>query len=174
MERRRAGVVVAMIDLVLRATSRAALVTWGKTNPPGRPLVEEVHDGEGGTRNVIRPGLEWSPWGGTGQVMTAAGTYDENGDELTPPTYVPGFVALMRVHSEFFDWDRLDEVPADPDDVKEWERSKIAKYIKDNGTPGSLAGGELPYYELDGVQIFRKKDVDAFLAARGFASHGFL
>jgi len=161
-----------MIDLVLYATNRAALVAWGETNPPGRPLIESIDDGEGGTRKVARAGLEWAPWAGSGRFMTAAGEYDQDGNEITPPTFAPGYVIKMRIHSEFFDWDRLDTEPADPDDVKEWERSKVAQYVRNNGTPGTMGG--IPYYEVDGVRLFRRNDVEAFLNSNNLPSHTFL
>lgn len=161
-----------MIDLVLYATDRQALVTWGESNPPGRPLIETVDDGEGGTVKRAVRGLEWSPWAGSGQFLTAAGTYDQEGNEITPPTYAPGYVIKMRIHSEYFDWDREDTVPADPEDVKEWERSKVANYIRQNGTPGTM--GTIPYYEVGGVRIFREKDVQEFLSANSLPGHRFL
>lgn len=162
-----------MIDLVLYAPDKASLLTWAKTNPPANPLVEEVDDGEGGTRNQVRPGLEWSWWAGSGQFMTDPGS---GGDPEAPgyvaPSYAPGVVLLMRIHGEFFANDVLNETPADPEDVKEWERSKVAKYIKDNGTPGTMGG--IPYFEVGGVRIFRRKDVDEFAAANNIPGHVFL
>lgn len=162
-----------MIDLVLWAASKADMLTWGKTNPPANPLVEEQDDGEGGTINVARPGLEFGWWAGSGDFMTAAGTYDGEGIELTPPTFASGVVALLRVHSDFWENDRLEVVPADPEDVKEWERSKIAQHLRDNGTPGTMAGS-IPYYELNGVRIIRRTDVNTFLAANTLPGHTFL
>jgi hypothetical protein len=78
----------------------------------------------------------------------------------------------MRVHGEFFDWDQLNETPADPDDVKEWERSRIAQYVRNNGTPGTMGG--IPYYEVDGVRLFRRKDVDTFTSSNNLPGHVFL
>ena len=161
-----------MIDLVLFAASRAALVTWGETHPPGRPIIESVDDGEGGTIKRAVTGIEWSPWAGNGNFMTVKGTYDQDGTEITPPTFASGYVAKLRIHGEYFDWDKLDTVPADSDDVKEWERSKIADYIQANGTPGTM--GTIPYYEVDGIRIFREKDVQEFLSTNSIPGHGFL
>ena len=163
-----------MIDLVLYAADKATLRTWGETNPAGRPLIESIDDGEGGTIKQARPGLEWSWWAGSGQFMTDAGsqTDPETDPGYVAPTYAPGVVLLMRVHGEFFDWDRLEETPADPDDVKEWERSKIAQYVRNNGTPGTMGG--IPYYEVDGVRLFRRKDVDTFTSANNLPGHVFL
>ena len=80
-----------MIDLVLYAANRQALVTWGKSHPPANPLVTEEDDGEGGTVNRVRPGLEWSWWAGSGQVMTDVGsqTDPETDPGYVPPTYAP-------------------------------------------------------------------------------------
>ena len=160
-----------MIDLVLRADSRAALVAWGESNPPGRPLIETVDDGEGGTRKVPVKGIEWSPWAGSGSFMTDPGT---GGDPEDPgyvaPTYHTGYVAKLRVHGEYFDADKLSG--NDPENDDEFVLSALAKYIKDNGTPGTM--GSVNYYEVAGVRVFKQSDVDAFCAANNIPNHGFL
>lgn len=161
-----------MIGLILYAANRAALVAWGETHPPGRPIVVSVNDDEGGTVKRAADGIEWSSWGGTGLFTTVKGTYDQDGEVITPPTYAPGYVARLRVHSDYFDWDRLETVPADPEDIKEWERSKIADYIRSNGTPGTMV--TVPYYEVDGIRIFRERDVREFLVLNDIPGHVFL
>ena len=118
----------------------------------------------------IKPGLEFLWWAGSGKFMVQAGTYDQDGNEVTPPQFAPGVVLLLRLHHAFFDDDRLD--PADPETAEDWDRSKVARYIKTNGTPGTTAG--ITYYEMDGVRLYRPADVAAFIAARGLPGHRFL
>ena len=159
-----------MIDLILYAPSKAALTTWAETNPPNNPM--RYLDADSAWQ--IRPGLEWSWWGGDGNFKTSAGSFNVNSDAwAVEPTYAPGVVMRLRIHGEFFDWGRLDVSSVeDPDDIKEWELSRTAKYIKDNGTPGTMGG--IPYYEVDGVRIFREKDVQTFISSRGLPGHVFL
>lgn len=160
-----------MIDLILHCpTGTAALLAWAKTHPPANPLIFEQDDGEGGTININRTGFEYCLWAGSGQFMTVKGTYDGEGNEITPPTFLPGTVALCRIYSEFFEDQYIDPAgAADPENPEQWEKNKVAKYIKDNGTLDSV--GTIPYYEVDGVRIFRPTDVEAFLAANNIPGH---
>lgn len=157
-----------MIDLILYAPTKQDMLTWAETNPPNNPM--RYRDVESAWQ--IRPGLEWSWWGGDGKFKTSAGSSDPS-SVYVEPTYASGVVMRLRIHGEFFDWGRLDVSSAeDPDDIKEWERSRTAQYIKDNGTPGTMGG--IPYYEVDGVRIFRERDVQTFISSRGLPGHVFL
>lgn len=148
------------IDLVLWAANFATLVAFARAHPSGAPLLINGHS---------RSHWDYCPWAGTGKFMTAKGTYDGNGDEVTPPTFLSGEVHILRIYSQFFANDTVS--PQDPDYDADTQdgRSKIAKYIKDNGTSGTL--GSWPYYELDGVRIFRPSDVDSFLALNDLPGH---
>lgn len=143
-----------MIDLILYAPDKETMREWGKTNPPARPLRYLNSESVWQTRD----GLEWSWWGGNGQFMTAAGS---------SPTYAPGVVMRMRVHGEFFDWDRIDT-----SSTAEWARSKIAQYVKDNGTSGTMS--DIPFFEISSVRLFLNEDVQTFISSRGLPGHVFL
>jgi hypothetical protein len=145
------------IDLFLWANTKADLLTWAKTNPPAAPLFNASNEPVSGVAYV------W--WGGhSGKLMTAKGTY--NGlIELTPPTFLTGFVVLIRLYREYFDADKINA------GGEQWARSKVVKYIKDNGTPGTVAGGSISYYQLGAVRIFRPADVTAWLAANNLPGH---
>jgi hypothetical protein len=159
------------IDLILWAPDKATLATFAKSNPPANPLMQDVDDGEGGTITVTRDGVSYCWWAGSGKMLTQLGTYDSEGNELTPPQYLTGVVALLRIHSDFFNQTRLNPDPEDPDAAEQWARSTVAKYIKDNGTPGTVAGGTIPYYELGGIRIFRPTDVEQFLSNNNLPGH---
>lgn len=94
--------------------------------------------------------VDYSWWAGTGKFMT-----DSN-----PVTYLPGVVALLHIGTAE---DGLEE------GQNQWNRSQIAKYVQNNGTPGTMGG--LDYYEIDGVRMFNDGDVDNWLAARGLPRH---
>jgi hypothetical protein len=84
---------------------------------------------------------------------------------------LPGYCALLRLHFTVEEEDRVDD---DEVDVEEgpWKRSKVARYIKRNGTPGTISG--LNYYTVDGVRLFKYQDVVEWCNTRGVPSHGFL
>ena len=152
-----------MIDLILRASTKADMIRWAKA----RGLL--VPDGEGGFTR--RTGLEWSWWGGDGRFMTKPGTYAADGSVLTAPAYAPGVVLLLRIHHEFFDSDKLRPAANDPNKDEQWARSKVIRAIKQNGTKGKT--GTVNHYEWDGIRIYRPQDVAAFIKAKGVPGHGF-
>ena len=45
---------------------------------------------------------------------------------------------------------------ADLDKPEQWARSKIARWVRNNGTAGTVE--QIPYYEVDGVRLFRPAD----------------
>lgn len=155
-----------MIDIILWAPDRPTLRQF----VINRGLL--VDDGEGGFKR--RDGFVDSWWAGTGNFMTAKGVYDNDGNEITPPTFSPGQVALLRVYGSYFSDDVIVPDDADPDKEEQWARSKIAQAIKNNGTPGSIQGGEITYYEWDGVRIFRAADVMTWLVANDLPGHEFM
>jgi len=104
-------------------------------------------------------------------VFMSTGDLPEVGDEVdiyTTTQFVDGQFLLLRIHGEFFDADEIHE----GNDVEPWERSRVAKYIKNNATEQTVAG--LTCYEMDGVRIFRYSDVMDWCAARGVPGHVFL
>jgi hypothetical protein len=144
-----------MIDLILWCNTKAGFVTFAKAHPPANPLMDA--DGN------VREGVRWCWWGGDGQMMKTKAVYDGM-TLVTPATYVPGFVMLMSIYR---DDDKMAETG------EQFVKSKVAKYIKDNGVFGrtSAANGNIPYYELSGVRIFRPQDVETWLAANGLPGH---
>lgn len=160
-----------MIDFILWASTKAAFANFARTNPPANPLQQQDADGNW----FDRRGFTWVWWAESGKMMTAKGTYDQDGNEITPPSFLPGFVALCRIHGDFFHQNRIEvgDPDYDENDVQEqWGRNRVARYIKTNGTPGTMGG--IPYYEVDGVRMFRPADVTAFLAANNLPGHEWL
>jgi len=121
-------------------------------------------------------------------VFTSTGTSPTVGatlDVYSGPLFLDGQVALLRIYDEFFDEDKLDAPLVDSGEVDEegnpilvkaeqWARSKVARYIKNNGTPGTVAGGSIPYYEVDSVRIFRPQDVETWLTTNGLPTHSWI
>ena len=153
-----------MIDLILWANTKATLATFAQTTG----LM--VDDGDGGRK--VRDGVEWSWWAGSGKLMTAPAVLDQDGNVTTPATFLPGEVLLMRIHGSFAESDRLDPDEADPERAEPWRRSKVARFIRNNGTPGTI--GTINYYQISGVRIFRSADVMAWLAANNLPGHEWL
>lgn len=144
-----------MIDIILYSpTGKQAIVAFARNHPPGNPLLD--------SDNNVRRGVSYCWWGNDGDFMT------DPGDENTPPTFAPGKVALLRINSQFFD-DHLEPAEDDPDREEQWARSKVARYIRNNGTPGTMAG--IPYYQIDGVRLLRPSDVQAFIQANNTIGH---
>lgn len=151
------------LDIILWAPDKATLATWAATHPAANPLWVD-----GGPRE----GVSYCWWAGSGQFKTQNGTYDQDGNELTPPVFATGVVALLRLHSSFFENDiegTGDRYDQNGDALEQWQYSKAAKWIKDNGTPGTM--GSVNYYEVDGVRLFKPADVEAFLSSNNIAGH---
>jgi hypothetical protein len=128
------------LDLILHATTKAQITALLTT----RGLLDV-------NGNPI-DGFTYCWWAEGGQLMTAK-----------PSTYLAGFVMLARIHSSLFDSDVISEGP------EQWQRSKIAKFIKTNGTPGTLQG--INFYLLSNVRLFRAADVLTFLATNSLPGH---
>jgi len=97
---------------------------------------------------------------------------DDPVDLWTPATFSPLLVAIVRVYADFFTSQQIDPSDPDYDATEQWGRNKIAQYIKNNGTPGTMGG--IPYYELDGVRMLRPVDVQDFLATNNLPGHEWL
>jgi|SRR5210317_1994384 len=157
-----------MMDIILYAPNgKADLVAFAKNHPPANPLL----DAEGN----VREGVDYCWWAGSGKFMTDPGT---GGDPEEPgyvaPTYAPGDVALLRIFGSFFENTKLADQTYDENGVPQLDqdqRSAVVQYIKNNGTPGTMAGGTIPYYEIDNVRLLRPTDVEAFLAANNIPGH---
>lgn len=141
-----------MIDLVLQGTKAniaALLLQRGLTGADSRAL----------------PGCVTSWWGGNGKFMTAPPVYG-NGP-LQPPTvpaaYLTGFVLLARIR-----------LPGDAiaEGAEQWQRSRVAKWIKNNGTIGSFGG--MACVTVGSVRMMRGADVFAWLQSRGLPGHEWL
>lgn len=145
-----------MIDLVLHSASKGALLDWAIA----RNIAEQTSEGP-----RLKAGLDYCLWAGTGRFMTQAGTYDAEGVEITPPSFLAGTVALLRIYTAE---DEIAEGQA------QWQRSKVAKAIRNNGTYGTTAGGSLEYYEWEGVRLFLADQVFAWLATKGLPGHEWL
>lgn len=127
------------MDLILWASTKANLVTFAQNN--------NLLDGNG---DVV-PWVDYCWWAGSGKLITTVGTYD-GFTELTPPSYLSGFVILLRLFTSKFGGN-----------------GAIKAYIQNNGTPGTIAG--LNYYEIDSVRMFAPADVLAYLAANNLPGH---
>jgi len=156
-----------MLDIILYApTGKAALVDFAKAHPPANPLLDD----EGNTRE----GVSYCWWAGSGQFMTATGTYDQDGNEITPPTFAPGVVALLRISGEFFQNTKLADQTYDEEgnpQLEQHQRSAVVQYIRNNGTPGTMTADNIPYYEIDGVRLLRPQDVESFMSSRNIPGH---
>jgi len=172
-----------MIDLILWAADKPSLAQWAKARgliirtgdvidqDPDSPTFGDVLvAGEWSNRD----GFEYCWWADSGKMMTKAGTYGAEGAELTAPSYLAGVLAFIRISGEFFTSDRIIPDDADPDKLEQFARSKVVRYLKNNGTIGTLAGGALKYVEFDGVRIFRPNDVQALLASKNLPGHSWL
>src|SRR6056297_2064613 len=128
-----------MIDLVLQAADRQTIRQFGIANNLLKRDRTVTVDPETGEEAVefgewyLRPGVSFSWWNGSGRMMRSTGTFDDEGNRLTAPTFVPGVVALLRIGGAAGQEDALYDTPEDKNDVKEWERSKVARYIRNNG-----------------------------------------
>lgn len=153
-----------IMDIIVRASSKSALVTWAND------LNLRIDDGDGGKRN--HPGIRWTWWSGDGKLMTAKGTYDRDGSEITPPTYASGVVAIIRITGDFSfggEADQLTPDDTDPDKDEQWARSRVARFIKNNGTQDTSDG--ISYWELNGVRLYEPADVAAFLVTNDVPGH---
>ena len=150
-----------MIDLIIYAPTKGDLHTFAVA----RGLLETVVE-EGVTSYVKAKDFDYCWWAGSGRFLTAKGTYDTEGVELTAPTFAPGVVALLRIATA---GDAID--PGATENPEQWHRSQVAKWVKDNGTLGSFFGGAVPYYDVAGVRLMRPSDVNAWLSSEGLPGH---
>ena len=165
-----------MIDILAHVPDQKTLVAWAEKNGLRERVVigrdEDPDSPTYGEPNAwgwrTRKGVEWCWWAGSGKLMRSPGTYDDEGNELTAPTYVAGLVAIIRLSGDFFSQDKLDAQP----DAEQWARSKVVRYILRNGTVGQTGG--IAFVEMDGVRLFRPGDVQAKIAEWGVPGHEWL
>lgn len=153
-----------MIDLALQAATQAALLTrlaaLGLLNATTDPLGNPVY--------LRAPGFDFCWWAGSGKLMTAAAVVDpakspmDPGYIVTPATFLAGFVMLARLG------DAADAISS-PADGEQWSRSRVAQFIKNNGTLGSIGG--ISCYTLSGVRMVRAADLFAWLQINNLPGH---
>lgn len=116
-------------------------------------------------------GAELTPWAGSARFMVAPGTYDDQLNEITPPTF-DGVAYHVRLHFTVAEDDAIDDTPADPENVKVWERSAIAKNIRGAGPARQWNG--LDYYQSAGIRLFELSAVQQWCLANGVPSHEYI
>lgn len=171
-----------MIDLILWGSTKTDFMDFAKSNglfvrkgdvtdtdPESLTFGQVVVEGEW----VKREGFDYIWWAGSGKLMTKKAVFDAANVVVTEANFLPGYVAIVRIHGDFFANDGLTPAEDDPDKAEQWTRSKVARYIKNNGTPGTIAGS-VPYYELDGVRIFKASSVQDWLATNSLPGHTWL
>lgn len=158
------------IDIVTQSASLKVLQDFLVKRKLGK-----IVDGE----FVLSKGITLGPWAGSGDFPTKAATSDDEGNQLTAPVYAAGFVAIIRVRDDFrikitktIDGEQVevsqgDKLKTDPeaDNREQHTRSRIARYLKNNGTKGKSGG--INFRKLDGVKFYRYEDVKAFVVSRG-------
>lgn len=150
-----------MIDLILQAATQqtlyAVLASRGlvaqQTDQAGQPIV--------GAYSPV-PGFDFCWWAGSGKLMTKLPVLDAQGAVITPATFLAGFVMIARLTNG-------GDAIANPVDTEQWSRSKLAKFIKDNGVLGNIGG--IPCYTVSNIRLARATDVLAFLAANNLPGH---
>lgn len=137
-----------MIDLVLQGTLANI-----RTLLRGRGLID--------ADDTPQQGFDYCLWAGSGKFMTVKPTFDPvTQEQITAPTFLTGFVILARIATAE---DAISEGP------EQWQRSQVAKWIKNNGTLGTFGG--MPCYTVDSVRMMRAEDVFAWCAANGLPGH---
>jgi hypothetical protein len=152
------------IDLLVHATTQAQILTALKA----RGLAQDITDPITSVVTTV-PVDNFVWWQESGKVMTAAAVLDGNGNVTAPATYLPGFVLLIRINDP-------NDVVANPVDGEQTSRSKIAQFIKNNGTPGTLnitGCAPINYYSIGQFKIARFADMKACLTAKGLPGHEF-
>ena len=159
-----------MIDIITQSATLEVLQAFCVKHNLGKML-----DGE----FTPRKGLSIGPWNADGVFPTKNATYDENDNQLTARTVAAGFVAILRFRDDFripvtktIDGEQVtvnqsDKLEVDPeaDNTEQHMRSRIARFIKNNGVKGKT--GTINHWKLDGVKLYRYPDVMAFLDAKG-------
>lgn len=136
-----------MIDLVLQGTLanlQTLLLARGLIDADNNP----------------KSGFDYCLWAGSGKFMTAKPTYDLNGTLLTPAAYMTDLVLIARIS---------DESDTTAEGSEQWQRSRVAKWIKSNGVAGTIGG--LPCYTIKNVRLLRAVDVFDWCATRQIPSH---
>lgn len=167
-----------MTDLMLRAPSLDDLMSWGILHPSYLTLATEEDDGEGGTVNVLRPGVTMSPWAGTGRLQLSLGEgYDpETGEWATPPVYDTYYTVLMRFSNPYAtaDAQTADAPPGGVLNEPAWEltESRLGQYMGMYGT--EQIWNTITNFELDNVQMLIQEEYQLWREANGLPNHGYL
>lgn len=157
------------IDLLLHANTRAQIITGlntlGLVTTSTDPITGQVID-------APASGVDFTPWAGSGKLMTAKAVPDPQnplGPPLTPASFLAGYVMEVRISGAL----AISDTIANPVDGEQTSRSKIVKAFKTNGTPGtfSLAGCTVNFYKVGNVEAARFGDVTACLTAAGLPGH---
>lgn len=141
-----------MIDLILQGT-KANITSLLKA----RGLLDA-------SNNPV-PGCEMTWWAGDGKFMKSAPVVD-GFTVTTPATFLTGFVLMVRIHGPLREADMLAAKG------EEWGQSRVAQWIKNNGTLGSFGG--MPCYTVNSVRLMRAADVFAWCDANGMPRHEWL
>lgn len=147
-----------MMDLFLWAQTDAQIKSFFRAN--------RLLEGDDPVR-----GAELTPWAGAPRFMVTPGTYDADGTELTAPTF-DGVAYHVRLHFTVAEDDAISDTPADPENVKPWERSAIAKAVRGNGPARQWNG--LDYYQSAGVRLFELDAIHSWCQSRGVPDHVYL
>jgi len=146
-----------MIDLALQSASQATIYSL----LAARNLAVQVTDEQGMTFYAPTSGIDWCWWADSGKLMTASPVLDKDGNVTTPPTFLSGFVMLLRIT------DIRDKLTNG--NGEQWSRSKVAKYIKDNGVLGTIGG--ISCYTISNVRMVKASDLFQWLANNNLPGH---
>jgi len=166
-----------MIDLIFHATSKehmekAAAGFELYVPVTEKQLVSKATEDQEAVYEEVTVGWEWVPgitvswWAGSGKMLKAKGTYDKEGNELTPPIFVDGIVGLFRLHGEFFENDKLES-----EETEQCYRSKVAAYIMENGEESEVEG--IKCNTIQGVSILNPDSLSAKLKEWNVPGHVF-
>lgn len=168
-----------MIDLLFHAESKQHMEEAAKGFDLYIPVTERqlvtpaTEDTEAVYEDVTtgwrwRTGITISWWAGSGRMMRSKGTYDAEGTETTPATFVDGVVGLFRLHGAFYLGDKLE---TDVEQATQAMRSKVAAYLAEHGTPGDVEG--IACNTIAGVSILDPESLRKKLAEWGAPGHEF-
>lgn len=167
-----------MIDLLFHAKSKQHIEEAAKGFDLYIPVTEErlvtpaTEEAEAVYETITtgwrwRTGITISWWAGSGKMLKAHGTYDEEGTELTAPVYVDGVVGLFRLHGDFEKGDRLGAESEGP----QYLRSKVAAYLTAEGEAGDVEG--IACNTLMGVGILNPTSLNKKIREWGVPGHEF-
>jgi len=142
----------------------------GNTVTEGYIQETEVAPAEMGWRNASE--VDWCWWAGSGKFMTAKGEYDQDGNQITAPEFLPGYLMMLRIYGTRFENDKRTTTKENP---KQHDKSNFARTFKTAGSSKNFF--EIPnvkYYEVDLVRWVDPDDCQQFLADNGLPGHQWL